>query len=65
MHVVLGKWSSGNDRGHINFVLIHQIILVQFRVYEKVSGSTTVLMMFRQIDYYRDESSAWYHCQFI
>jgi hypothetical protein len=57
--VLLGKWSSGNDRGHINFSDSPNDSLIFF---EKISGSTTTHIHTNRL--FRDVS-AWYHIVYI
>ena len=57
--LIIGKWSSGNDRGHINFSDTPDDALIMF---EKVSGSTTTQIKTNRL--FRD-ISAWYNIVFI
>jgi hypothetical protein len=56
---VLGKWSSANDRGHINFSDTPDDTI---QLFEKVSGSTTVHLLTNRL--FRD-TSAWYNIVYI
>jgi len=56
---VLGKWSSGNDRGHINFSDTPDDSI---QLFEKASGSTTVHLLTNRL--FRDVS-AWYNIVYI
>ena len=57
--LLIGKWSSGNDRGHINFSDSPDDCISFF---EKASGSTTT--NFKTSRLFRDPS-AWFHVVFI
>ena len=58
-NTVIGKWSSGNDRGHINFSDTPDDSI---QLFEKVSGSTTVHLLTNRL--FRD-TSAWYNIVYI
>ena len=54
--LLIGKWTSGNDRGHINFSDD------QIRLFEKTSSSVTAELLTNRL--FRDVS-AWYHILYI
>ena len=58
-NLVIGKWSSGNDRGHINFSDTPDDSI---QLFEKASGSTTVHLLTDRL--FRD-TSAWYNIVYI
>jgi hypothetical protein len=58
-NTVIGKWSSSNDRGHINFSDTPDDAL---QLFEKASGSTTVHLLTNRL--FRD-TSAWYNIVYI
>ena len=58
-NLIMGKWASGNDRGHINFSDTPDDSLIMF---EKTSGSTTTHLLTNRL--FRDVS-AWYHIVYI
>jgi hypothetical protein len=57
--LIIGKWSSGNDRGHINFSDTPNDTI---QLFEKTSGSTTTHLLTNRL--FRDVS-AWYHIVYI
>ena len=58
-NLIIGKWGSGNERGHINFSDTPDDSLIMF---EKTSGSNTTHLVTNRL--FRDVS-AWYHIVYI